>query len=185
MDIGLPLLGIVVFILIISFRKLKTIKQSRPSIFWGVIFVSCFLFLFGANEFFRRVLGGFAGSYPFVESWNIAAKEEDVVKAIEELKNENPKLRPQNDTSFRSGYWFYVDFYYSDTKQTVHAWTRPGRNEFTTDVAFISLSGPDKNEEDKLINRDFWYWANRQEINKFKNQIVDKLEQIVYSKKYH
>ena len=182
MDIGLPLFGLLAFTLIISFRKLKTIKQSRPFIFWGVFFVSCFLFLFGANEFFRRVLGGLAGSYPFVESWNVAAKEGDVIKTIEELKNENPDLRPPNDTSFRNRYWFYVDFYYADTKQTVHAWTRPGRNEFTTDVAFISISSSDKNEEDKLINKDFWYWDNRREINRFKTRIVDKLEKIVYTK---
>ncbi|MGF2413144.1 hypothetical protein [Ferruginibacter sp.] len=183
MDIGLPLLGVVVFIAIIAFRKLKTIKQSRPFIFGGVIFISCFLFLFGANEFFRRVLGGFAGSYPFAESWNIAAKEEDVIKAIQELKDKNPNLRPQNDTSFRSSYWFHVDFNYPDTKQIVHTWTRPGTNEFTTDLAFISLSSSDKNGGDKLINKDFWYWSNKQEINKFKTQIIDKLEQIVYSKK--
>ncbi len=79
MDIGFPLLGLLVFIFIIVFRKLKTIKKSQPFIFWGIIFISCFLFLFGANEFFRRVLGGLAGSYPFVESWNIATKEEDVI----------------------------------------------------------------------------------------------------------
>ena len=183
MDIGLPLLGLVVFMLIIGFRKLKSIKQSRPFIFWGVIFISCFLFLFGVNEFSRRVLGGFAGSYPFVESWNIAAKEEDVIKAIQELKDENPSLKPQSDTSFRSSYWFYTNFYYPDTKQIVHTWTRPGRNEFTTDFALISFSSLDKNEENKLINKDFWYWANRQEINRFKTQIVDRLEQKIYSKK--
>ena len=182
MDIGLPLLGLVVFMLITGFRKLKTIKQSRPFIFWGVIFISCFLFLFGTNEFFRRVLGGFAGSYPFVESWNIAAKEEDVIKAIQELKDENPSLKPQSDTSFRSNYWYYENFYYSDTKQIVHTWTRPGRNEFTTDLAFISISSSDKNEEDKLINKDFWYWDNRREINRFKTRIVEKLEKIVYTK---
>ena len=183
MDIGFPLLGLVVFILIITFRKLKTIKHSKPFIFWGVILVSCFLFLFAANEFSRRLFGGFAGSYPFVESWNIAAKEEDIIKAIQELKKENPGLRPQNDSSFRSSYWFYIDFYYPDTKQIVHAWTRPGRNEFTTDIAFISLSNSDNNDEVKLINKDFWYWSNRREINKFKTQIVDRLRQIVYSKK--
>lgn len=182
MDIGLPLLGLVVFLLIIAFRKLKTIKKSRPLLFWGLIFISCFLFLFGANEFYRRVLGGFAGSYPFVESWNIAAREEDVIKAINELKDENPSLKPQKDTSFRSSYWYYVDFYYSDTKQIVHAWTRPGRNEFTTDLAFVSLSSVDKNDDYKLINKDFWYWTNRHEINKFETQIVDKLEKILHSK---
>ena len=183
MDIGLPLLGLVVFLLFIGFRKLKTIKQSRPFIFWGVIFVTCFLFLFGANEFFRRVLGGFAGSYPYVESWNIAAKEEDVIKAIQKLKDENPNLKPQKDTSFRSSYWFFIDFNYSDTKQTVHTWTRPGRNEFSTDLAFISLSSSDKTKDDKLINKDFWYWSNRREINKFKTQILENIEKIIYANK--
>ena len=147
-----------------------------------IIIVCGFLLLFVAEEFFRRVMGGFAGSYPFVESWNIAAKEEDVIKAIEELKNENPGLRPPGDSSFRSSYWFYTDFYYSNSRQTVHTWTRPGKNEFTTDFAFISISGSAKNGDDKLINRDFWYWDNKREINKFKAQIVDKLEKIVYSK---
>ena len=181
MDIGLPLLGLIVFILIITFRKLKTIKQSRPFIFWGIIFISCFLFLFGANEFFRRVLGGLAGSYPFVEAWNISAKEEDVIKAIQELKNENPNLRPNNDTSYRDSYWYHEDFYYHDTKQTVHAWTRPGRNEFTTDLAFVSLSSSDTTVEAKLINKDFWFLANRREINKFKSLVVDRLEKKLYS----
>ena len=168
---------------VVKIVKLAIMIAPKAYIFWGVIVVSCFLFLFGANEFFRRVLGGLAGSYPFVESWNIAAKEEDVIKAIKELKDENPKFRPQNDTSFRSSYWFYIDFNYTDTKQIVHTWTRPGRNEFTTDLAFISLSSPDKNAEEKLINKDFWYWSNRREINKFKTQIVEKLEKIIYSKK--
>ena len=183
MDIGLPILGVVIFIAVIAFRKLKTIKQSRPFIFWGVIFVSCFLFLFGANEFFRRVLGGFAGSYPYVESWNLYAKETDVIKAIEELKTETPNLRPLKDTSYRDSYWYYIDFYYADTKQKVHAWTRPGRNEFTTDLAFISISNSDTSKEDRLINKDFWYLANRQEINKFKTQIIEKLEKKLYSTK--
>lgn len=183
MDLGLPLTGLVVAILIFAFRKLKTIKQSRPFIYWGVIVVSCSLFLFGINEFFRREVGGLAGSYPFVESWNIEAKEEDVIKAIQELKKENPHLRPKNDSSFRSDYWYFINFYYTDTKQIVHTWTRPGINEYTTTIAFISLSNSDKNEEDKLINRDFWYWSNRHEINKFETQIIDKLEKIVYSKK--
>ncbi len=148
-----------------------------------VIIVSCFVFLFAGEEFFRRVFGGFAGSYPFVESWNLYAKESDVIKAIEELKTENPNFKPAKDTSFRYRYWFYIDFYYPDTKQTVHAWTRPGRNEFTTDLAFISLSNSDISKEDRLINKDFWYLANRREINKFKTLIIDKLEKKLYSTK--
>ncbi|MEO7047843.1 MAG: hypothetical protein ABI091_21270 [Ferruginibacter sp.] len=183
MDIGLPLLTVVVFVFILIFKKLNLIKKSRPWIYWGAIFVMVFMFIFGSNELFRRVIGGFAGSYPFVESWNLYAKEDDVIKAIQELKNKNPNLRPAKDTSYRDSYWYYVDFYYADTKQTVHAWTRPGRNEFTTDLAFVSLSSSDTSKEDRLINKDFWYLANRREINKFKTLIVEKLEKKLYSAK--
>ena len=183
MDIGLPILAVVVFVFIIIFRKLFLIKKSRPWIYWGAIFLIAFTFIFGANELFRRVFGGFAGSYPFVESWKIYAKEEDVIQAIKEIKNENLNLRPAKDTSFRDSYWYHVDFYYTDTKQTVHAWTRPGINEFTTDLAFVSLSSSDTSEENKLINKDFWFLANRREINKFKTLVVNKLEKKLYSTK--
>lgn len=148
-----------------------------------VLIVSCFVILFAGEELFRRVLGGFAGSYPFVESWNLYAKEDRVIQAIEEFKHENPILRPAKDTSFQYSYWYYINFYYPDTKQIVHAWLRPGRNEFTTDLAFISLSNIDTSKEDRLINRDFWYLANRREINKFQSVIVDKLEEKLYSQK--
>ena len=40
---------------------------------------------------------------------------------------------------------------------------------------------PNKKDEDKLINKDFWYVANRRAINKFKALIVDKLENKLYS----
>ena len=147
-----------------------------------IIATAVFVILFIGEEFVRRVLGGLAGSYPFAESWNIAAKESDVIKAIESLKSDNPNLKPPKDSSFRYSYWYYADFYYLDTRQTVHAWTRPGTNEFTTDLAFVSISNS-YNKEDKLINKDFWYLANRREINKFKRLIVDKLEQKLYSSK--
>jgi hypothetical protein len=56
--------------------KIKTLKKAI------IILAGCLLVVFIAEEVFRRVLGGFAGSYPFVESWNIAAKEDDVIKPL-------------------------------------------------------------------------------------------------------
>jgi hypothetical protein len=76
-----------------------------------------------------------------------------------------------------------VDFYYADTKEIAHAWTRPGNNEFTTDLALVSLSGIKPGDDNKLINKDFWYWANKRAINKFKTAIVEKIEAIVYKPK--
>jgi hypothetical protein len=102
MDIGLPLLGLVVFIFIFGYRKLKPIKQSQPSLFWAVIFLFCFLFVFGANELFRRKIGGFAGSYPFVEYWDINASEREIIDAIKELNKTNPDFQPPSNVELIS-----------------------------------------------------------------------------------
>jgi len=214
MDIGLPLLLLVVLIFIIAFRKLKTIKQSQPWVYWGVLFVLCFLFLFGANEFLRRKVGGFAGSYPFVEYWEIHASEREVIDAIKELNKINPNFQPPNNARFISkrdtgyiwtsyemkeyliklkkdsltslpeknydnyyhDYWLYVDLYYPDTKEIVHTWTRPDFDTTVTTFAFVSLSSSDNPTDYRLINRDFWYIANKRQINKFKTTFVDKIQ---------
>jgi hypothetical protein len=221
MDIGLPLLGLIVFILIVAFRKLKPIKKSRPWLFWAVIFVFCFLFLFGANEFLRREIGGFAGSYPYVEYWHINAPETEVIEAIKELKKEDPSLQPPNQTELTSkrdtgynwntiemieynekllkdsstplpehnygntytDYWLYVDFYYADTKQVVHTWTRPDFDSTITTFAFVSISSFDNPQDSKLVNKDFWYIENKRQINKFKRLIVDRIKAKIEKKK--
>lgn len=221
MDIGLPLLGLLILILIFGFKKLKTIKQSRPFLYKGVIFVFCFLFLFVANEFLRRKIGGFAGSYPFVEYWDIQASEEEVIDAIKELNKVNPNFQPPNIVEFISkrdtgyiwtsyemkeyleklkkdsltqlpeknydnyyhDYWLYVDLYYPDTKEIVHTWTRPGNNPSVTTFAFVSLSSLDNPTEYRLINRDFWYIANKRQISKFKRTFVDKIQEQIDKKR--
>jgi hypothetical protein len=161
----------------------------------------------------RRVIGGFAGSYPFVEHWDINAPEAEVIEAIKELKKENPSLQPPNQTELTSqrdtgynwntlemieykekllkdtltplpertygntytDYWLYVDFYYADTKQVVHTWTRPDFDSTVTTFAFVSISSLDNPQDSKLINKDFWFIANKQQINKFKKLIVDRI----------
>ncbi len=141
----------------------------------------CFLFIWGCEEFFRRVIGGFAGSYPFAETWDLYAKEKDVIQAIDELKKENLNIKPPNDSSYDYSYWHFIDFFYADTRQTVHTWIRPGSDSIGTTIAFVSLSGPDIKGADKLINKDFWYLSNKREISKFKQCILDKLEEKLYS----
>jgi hypothetical protein len=221
MDIGLPLLALLVFIFIVGFRKLKSIKPSRPWLFWGVILVFCFLFLFGANEFFRRKIGGFAGSYPFVEYWDIHASEREVIDAIKELNKVDPNFQPPDNIGFISkrdtgyiwksfemqeylkklkkdsllplpeknydnyyhDYWLYVNLYYPDTKEIVHTWTRPGFDTTVTRFAFVSLSDIADPADPRLINRDFWYIANKRQISKFKSAFVDKIQEQINSKR--
>ena len=150
-----------------------------------------FLFLWGCEEFFRREVGGFAGSYPFVEYWDIDASEREIIEAIKELNKTNPNFQlpssvefiSTRDTNNAEDYWLYVDLYYPDTKEIVHAWTRPRYGEAVTTFAFVSLSKIDNPREHKLINRDFWYVANKLQIGKFKSTFVDKIEEQIDKKR--
>lgn len=221
MDVGLPLLALSLFIMIFGFKKLKTIMQSRSWLYRGFILLFIFLFLFGANEFLRRKIGGFAGSYPFVEYWDIQASEKEVIDAITELNKLNPNFQPPKNVEFISkrdtgyiwtshqmeeyleklkinsltplpkknynnyyhDYWLHVNLYYPDTKEIVHTWTRPDSNPSVTTFAFVSLSSLDNPNEYPLINRDFWYIANKRQINKFKRAFVDKIQEQIERKR--
>lgn len=152
-------------------------KKTKSALFKIFIF---FLFIWGCEEFVRRKIGGFAGSYPFVESWELYAREVDVIKAIEAVKKESPDLVPLNDTSYRYSYWYDNDFYYTDTKELVRTWTRENLDSTTTTFAFVGLLKFD--EEERLINRDFWYLANKLEIGKFKKIILEKIKSKLYDK---
>ena len=150
-----------------------------------------FLFIWGCEEFFRRKIGGFAGSYPFVESWDIKASEREITDAIKELNKTNPNFQPpkniklisERDSSNDRDYWLYINLYYPDTKEIVQTWTRPDFDTTITTFAFVSLNNIDNPTEFKLINRDFWYIANKREISKFKTIFVDKIQEQIDKKR--
>lgn len=180
------------------------------------IILTIFLLFWGCEEVFRRKIGGFAGSYPFVEHWDLKATESEVIAAIVELKNENPDLQPPNekelfrprkidydwDTDEMKTYlylsqkdstvrippmtkwntksserWLYINFYYPDTKEIVYTWTRPDFDSTVTTFAFVSLSSINTPTDRRLINRDFWYVANKKQIRKFRSTFVDKIQE--------
>lgn len=183
-----------------------------------LIIIFCFLFVFGCEDFLRRKVGGLAGSYPFVSTWEIKAPEAEVLEAIRELKNQKPKTKIsvtyiyQRDTGYDwnsiemvdflekkkidsllplpehsdqnsySDYWCYINFYYADTKEEVYTWTRPDvMDSSITTFALVSFSKLNDSTDYRLINRDFWYVANKIQINKFKKKILqpilDKIEE--------
>ncbi|HLU85068.1 MAG TPA: hypothetical protein VKZ45_06320 [Vicingaceae bacterium] len=191
------------------------IIKRRKYIFIALI---GFLFFWGCEEFFRRKVGGFAGSYPFVEYWDIKATESEVIKAIVDLKKEKPNLQPPNQNEYffprkveydlespelkenamayltdsipfppmtksntKSDYWLFIDFYYADSKEIVHTWTRPDFDTTITTFAFVSLSNLNNRNDYRLINRDFWYLENKKQIWKFErtfvNEIKEKIEE--------
>lgn len=148
-----------------------------------------FLFIWSCEEFFRRKIGGWAGSYPFVETWNFNATEVEVLSAIVELKTAHPELQPPRQerlfwprSAEPNDYWLHIEFYYPDTKEIVYTWTRPEFDTLNTTFAFVSL-GSIARGENKMINRDFWYLANKHQIKKFKTTFVDRIQAKIDEKK--
>lgn len=130
---------------------------------------------------------GVAGSYPCVETWSLKINEKDLIELIEEIKKEHPELEPPNvsyPTAERNSYWYNITFYYQDTKENVHTWTRPNDDTTYTTLAFVGISShtdslTPANEIKSYnyeINRDFSYFANKREIWKFENKILDLIE---------
>ena len=143
-----------------------------------------FLLLWGCEEVFRRKIGGFAGSYPYVESWVLNASEKELIEIIKKFKTENPETQPPNSNILigdKSRYWRYIDFYYADTNEVVSTWIRQTSDSTKTKLAFYCLE-PElnaNNKSRKLINRDFWYLANKIEISKFKKNFVNPLKNMI------
>jgi hypothetical protein len=129
---------------------------------------------------------GYAGSYPHVETWSFNLKERDLIKIIEEIKNEHPELKePNSSADERFKYWYKIGFYYRDTNEDVYTWTRSNADSVSTTFAFVAIathvdsSTPEKDVkmDRREINNDFGYFENRKQINKFENKIVKLIEQ--------
>lgn len=145
-----------------------------------LITVFIFLSLWGCEELFRRKIGGLAGSYPYVSTWEINANEEVVIEKIKEIKISNPKLQPPNDTNLisgRSSYWNYITFYYSDTEELVHTWTRPSEDSNKTTIALVSFSPINNSTNHKLINKDFWFIPNLNRKIKFERVVINHIKE--------
>jgi len=115
---------------------------SKPTKYLVIILTS-FLFLWGCEEFFRRKIGGFAGSYPFVEYWDLKASEEEVISAIEELGKIDPN--------------FHVEFI--SKRDTGYIWSSHEMIEYSIKLRTDSLIPlPEKNYNN--YNYDYWRHVN-------------------------
>lgn len=145
-----------------------------------IISVTIFLLLWGCEEFLRRKIGGFAGSYPYAETWEVDASETEVIEIIKQIKITHPELQPPYDTaliSCRTSYWNYVTFYFLDTKELVHTWTREAYDTSRTTVALVSFSPVDNPNEQHLINKDYWFFANLKRREKFEKRIINQIKE--------
>ncbi|MCK6649458.1 MAG: hypothetical protein L6Q66_07370, partial [Bacteroidia bacterium] len=87
-------------------------------------------------------------------------------------------------------YWYYIKFHYSDTNEDVYTWIREEDDPSFTILALDGLSThidsltpiTGINMDWKNINRDYNWYANKREISKFENRIVDLIKEKIRSR---
>lgn len=165
---------------------LRKLKLSRVHYRWGFIL----LVMFTIYKFGSIILG--AGTDPFAECYELNASEEDVIKAINDLKKQEPDLIPPTylrkfidiNGGRNDAYTYLVYFYYREENKVLETWTRPNNNYGTT-LAFVAVNDnlSVKNWNDAMnsygwntINDDYWFWENRRLKKQFEERIVLKIK---------
>ncbi|MCU4157460.1 hypothetical protein J1N10_15895 [Carboxylicivirga sp. A043] len=121
--------------------------MKRKSIKYILISLVSFLLLWGCEEFFRRKIGGFAGSYPYVEYWKINASEAEVIDAIKTLNKNNPNFQPPKHIKFIS------------ERDTGYKWHSREMQEYLDKLKIDSLTPlPEKNYNN--YHYDYWLHIN-------------------------
>ncbi|MFZ4261596.1 hypothetical protein ACFRAE_06110 [Sphingobacterium sp. HJSM2_6] len=127
-------------------------------------------------EVIRRNVGGFAGSYPFAETWTLNKSMVDVEENLKILQQKNPdlfldkhELKLDNDPT---GYWKIVNFYYPERNEIIKVLIRG----FENNCKVLLLSFENKNTATiRLMNKDFNWFENRKEIKLFESRILENL----------
>ncbi|MBB5621513.1 hypothetical protein HDE69_002574 [Pedobacter cryoconitis] len=124
------------------------------------------------------------GSYPNAETYDIRVSEEKIINSINKFKDVNPKFVPPVSFNLQDGrfnandHWYDVYFYYPESKEIIHVWTRPNGSGLTT-VGFVSINQGDHLGNWKDINRDFSSSENSMQKAKFEKLILDPIKQII------
>jgi len=106
-----------------------------------------FLLFWGCEEFFRRKIGGFAGSYPYVEYWEINASEIEIIEAIKALNQNNINFKPPKNINFIS------------ERDTGYKWHSTEMLEYLDKLQTDSLKPlPEKNYNN--YHHDYWLHIN-------------------------
>lgn len=134
------------------------------------------------EEISRRIIGGFAGSFPNVESWVINASETELISKLNRLKKDNQRLKPSDSLNLKEGkssYWYFINFYIPELDEIAFAWVRGDENGKSSTIALVSFStieGIKRKEKRKLINSDYWLIENGKRIGLFKKHIIYKVD---------
>lgn len=149
-----------------------------------------------------KMVNGFAGSYPYAESWELQANESRVIEIITQIKQEHPELIPPGEmsSSIDRDNWCFINFYYPDTKEIAHTILSDTYPNITT-ISFTHLSNYEKEHSQifdslsiklgidttnvrerttsnsRTINKDYGYFANKRELRKFEEIILEKIKE--------
>ena len=172
--------------------------NTKKKIFIGLLGLTLSIFLF-----YQLGKSFSPGSYPYAESWDLKANESEVIQIITEIKQEHPELIPPGETpsTIEKDSWYFINFYYADTKEIVHTLLSDINSKMST-ISFTSTAIINKKRkpiidslsiklnidtsslaedsiivESRTINRDYGYFANKREIIKFEELILDKIKE--------
>lgn len=135
------------------------------------------------------VLGTFAcnisaGSYPYVEIYEIDTDEATLIEAIKIFKKNNIEYNVPISTQLSDGrndssdHWYSVYFYYAKENQIIYAWTRPTNKEKTS-FALVGINSGLKLGNWRDINKDFSPVENQQQKKMFEDRIVKSIKEIL------
>ena len=71
-------------------------------------------------------------------------------------------------------HWYHIYFYYPDKNQIIHTWTRPETKTKTT-FALVGINEGLTLGNWKTVNRSFWWWKNKPEIEEFEQRILKRI----------
>lgn len=137
------------------------------------LIVLCVILILAAYELIRRKVGGFGGSYPFAESWEVKRTIEDIEYNLNKLHEKNPNIFFNNDYLFvekdPTSYWRRVDFFYEERNERVKVLFREfDKHSLILLVSFTNIY----TGEVKLMNKDFNWFENRKEKEIFESRIL-------------
>ena len=143
------------------------------------------------------------GSYPNAETYEIDGSEEEVLKAVQIFKSQNPQYnvpdsitlhgrhQPNAYKDRKNNLWYNIYFYDKENKQIYLTWTRQITQQFgeletnpKTKFALVSIrTGFKLGIQAPKINRDFTRKENKYYKKRFEDLFLNKIKEIVAQNK--
>lgn len=136
-----------------------------------------------------------AGSYPFVESYNIPLEKNTVVGIITKFKEDNPQLNlpdsvyngdvklnlldgHKEDENATGSHWYFFRFYDKEQNQIITTWVREsGKNDKEATFALVSIKKDARIGRWQRVNDDLKGKENKAAIARFETLILEPIKQ--------